>query len=199
MASSQSVWSGDVEWYRRSPNNPRYRPFGAFAGCKPATLPRELTKEEKEYQAEEERLAEEVWQKYMVRRPPPPPEETEKPAEKEIKVRQESALAVLRRETGAQIRETRDQVTGWYRRVAFAIDGKMYWAGRWYREKSIFPELWYVLGCVLKAAIVLAVLAWFVKGRVDAWRAERDVFVYSHVPLYHGWSVSQPRCGCDAD
>lgn len=138
--------------------------------------------------------------------PPRPPREEEKPDDSKPKVRQESGLVVFwrewtaqAREWTAQARETRDQVSAWYKRTALAVDRRLYSAERWYWERSVFPELRYVLGLALKWGLVLAVLVWFVKGRVDAWRARQEVFVYQHVPHYQVWSVSKPRCGCDAD
>ncbi|KAI4869086.1 hypothetical protein F4820DRAFT_464638, partial [Hypoxylon rubiginosum] len=207
MSYSESVYSGMVPWQMRSENNPRYRPLAAFARCKSMDLPRELNDEEQAKKDDQERRERGI-QEFLTARIAPPPKEEESDAAKDAsaakKTRQESNLAVFLRSTTAQLQETRDHVRVRYARAAFALDARLYWAGRWYRERSVFPELFYVLRYFLKVAVAVALAAllvgaWWRGGGREEGEGEGGLFVYEQVPQYRVWSVSKPRCDCDAD
>ncbi|XXG97712.1 hypothetical protein Hte_004021 [Hypoxylon texense] len=216
--SSDSVYSGKVEWHQRSPNDPLRRPFAAWANCKPVAPTPVLTKEEQAYKDKEERLDKELWELMALRGAPRPEEDTPdasssssseaSSAEKNKPPRDPRLVLVLvrlGRAAAARCLSARDRLRARRADAARALDRRRYRAERWYREESVFPELFYVLRRVLQAVAAaalaaLVVAAWW-QGRRERRRGAEEgggMLVYEHVPRYQVWSVTKPRCDCDA-
>ncbi|KAI0181953.1 hypothetical protein GGR52DRAFT_568162 [Hypoxylon sp. FL1284] len=177
------------------------------------------------YLREQERLKEEEWARFVKPLPrltPAEEEERARQARLEQQRREEELLRglipwamrkwrklsprlrLLRPDLRPRVATARADAVARYRAAAFALDARLYWAGRWYRERSPFPELFYILRLAARWLLVLAgvvLLAYLAAVRVRAYLDRpRPVVVftdeYARFVMERARSVSKPCCEC---